>query len=291
MAPSPTLKLWALGIWRMARLLLPVGPHSLFTLRAQNTNNGHATLLQGGITSVYYLGTLVGCFIGGSVGDRLGRIKSFAVGACWGIVGALLQCTAKNPSWIICARLVNGIGTGILNAIVPVYGSEVADYQSRGQFIAVEFTLNIFGVVVAYWLGFGLSFIDDGRSEFQWRFPIAFQVIMLIVLLGGCWFFPESPRWLCTAGRREEAHYVLTRLRGRENMTRVENEMSEIEAVIELERSTAKSTSYFHMLFGVGSKELHVGRRVQLVIWLQVIQSWTGIAGVTMYAPSKYFRA
>ena len=146
-------------------------------------------------------------------------------------------------------------------------------------------------MVVAYWLGFGLSFIDDGRSEFQWRFPIAFQVIMLIVLLGGCWFFPESPRWLCTAGRREEAHYVLTRLRGRENMTRVENEMSEIEAVIELERSTAKSTSYFHMLFGVGSKELHVGRRVQLVIWLQVIQSWTGIAGVTMYAPSKYFRA
>ncbi len=225
------------------------------------------------------------------MGDRLGRIKSFAVGACWGILGALLQCTAKNPSWIICARLVNGIGTGILNAIVPVYGSEVADYQSRGQFIAVEFTLNIFGVVVAYWLGFGLSFIDDGRSEFQWRFSIAFQVIMLIVLLGGCWFFPESPRWLCTAGRREEAHYVLTRLRGRENMTRVENEMSEIEAVIELERSTAKSTSYFHMLFGVGSKELHVGRRVQLVIWLQVIQSWTGIAGVTMYAPSKYFRA
>lgn len=72
------------------------------------------------------------------MGDRLGRIKSFAVGACWGILGALLQCTAKNPSWIICARLVNGIGTGILNAIVPVYGSEVADYQSRGQFIAVE---------------------------------------------------------------------------------------------------------------------------------------------------------
>ncbi|BCS26344.1 uncharacterized protein APUU_51055S [Aspergillus puulaauensis] len=71
-------------------------------------------------------------------------------------------------------------------------------------------------------------------------------------------------------------------------MARVENEMSEIEMVIELERSTAKSTTYFHMLFGVGSKDLHVRRRVQLVVWLQIIQSWTGIAGVTMYAPTIF---
>jgi hypothetical protein len=47
------------------------------------------------------------------------------------------------------ARLINGWGTGILNAIVPVYATETAEYTSRGQFIALEFTLNIFGVVVA----------------------------------------------------------------------------------------------------------------------------------------------
>ncbi|KAL4791162.1 major facilitator superfamily domain-containing protein [Aspergillus venezuelensis] len=188
-----------------------------------------ATLLQGGITSVYYLGTLVGCFIGGSVGDRFGRIKSFAIGACWGIVGALLQCTAKTPSWIIVARLVN-----------------VAEYQSRGQFIAIEFTLNILGAVVAYWLGFGLSFIDGGSSE----------------------FFPESPRWLCTAGRLEEAHYVLTRLRGAEDMIQVEREWDEIEAVIELERSTAKKATYFHMLLGLGSEDLHIARQVKLSMWI-----------------------
>ncbi|KAL4968689.1 major facilitator superfamily domain-containing protein [Aspergillus stella-maris] len=221
-----------------------------------------ATLLQGGITSVYYLGTLVGCFIGGSVGDRFGRIKSFAIGTRWGIVVALLQCTAKTPSWIIVAQLVNGIGTGILNVIVPVYGSEVAEYQSRGQFIAM--------------LGYGLSFIDGGSSEFQWRFPIAFQVVMLLVLLGGCWFFPESPRWLCTAGRREEAHYVLTRLRGAEDMVRVEREMDEIEAVIELERSTSKKATYFHMLFGLGSEDLHIARRRRR--WTL----WWGAAGQAM---------
>lgn len=83
---------------------------------------------------------------------------------------------------MICARLVNGIGTGILNSIVPVWATETAEHTSRGQFIAIEFTLNIFGVAVAYWLEFGLSFIDGGRGAFQWRFPIAVSPISNMLL-------------------------------------------------------------------------------------------------------------
>lgn len=108
------------------------------------------SLLQGGIVSIYYLGTLFGCLMGGSVGDRIGRIKTIALGAAWAIFGASLQCSAQNSDWMICARAVNGIGTGILNAIVPVWATETADHTSRGQFIAIEFTLNIFGVSRSY---------------------------------------------------------------------------------------------------------------------------------------------
>lgn len=110
------------------------------------------SLLQGGIVSVYYLGTLVGALIGGLIGERFGRIRTIAAGAAVAVVGASLQCSAQNHIWMICARLVNGWGTGILNAIVPVWATETAEHTSRGQFIAIEFTLNIFGVVVAYWL-------------------------------------------------------------------------------------------------------------------------------------------
>ncbi|CAI7665180.1 unnamed protein product [Penicillium crustosum] len=246
------------------------------------------TLLQGGIVSVYYLGTLVGCFMGGYVSDRFGRIMSLAFGAAWGILGAALQCTAMNPEWMIISRLINGIGTGILNATVPVYGSELADYESRGMFIAMEFTLNIVGVVVAYWLGFGLRYIDNGTSEFQWRFPIAFQIVMLLLLITGCWFFPESPRWLCMTGRQDEAVYVLKRLRGSENEHAAMVEMREIEAVVRLEAESEEKTTYFHMLFGIDQGDLHIARRVQLVIWLQILQCWSGIAGVTMYAPTIF---
>ncbi|KAG6905768.1 hypothetical protein DXG01_000846, partial [Tephrocybe rancida] len=47
-------------------------------------------------------------------------------------------------------RPLNGIGTGFLNAIIPVWSAEVFTHTSRGALIAPEFTLNIFGGVVAY---------------------------------------------------------------------------------------------------------------------------------------------
>ncbi|KAL1634864.1 hypothetical protein SLS58_010493 [Diplodia intermedia] len=249
------------------------------------------SLLQGGIVAVYYLGTLFGALLGGWVGDRVGRIRTIALGAGWAIVGAALQCSAMDADWMICARAVNGIGTGILNAIVPVWATETAEHTSRGQFIAIEFTLNIFGVVVAYWLEFGLSYIDGGASAFRWRFPIAFQIIPLLLLLSIVWFFPESPRWLVRVGRESEARYILGRLRGDSaaaDIAKATLEFEDIKAIAELEKQTSKQHSYIHMLFGIGSGKLHTGRRVQLVIWLQIMQEWVGIAGVTVYAPTIF---
>jgi len=59
------------------------------------------SLLQGGIVSVYYLGTLVAAFVGGWVGEKIGRIKTIALGAAWGVLGASLQCSAQNHIWMI----------------------------------------------------------------------------------------------------------------------------------------------------------------------------------------------
>lgn len=62
------------------------------------------SLLQGGIVSVYYLGTLFGALFGGWLGDRIGRIKAIAAGALWAILGASLQCSAQNHDWMICGE-------------------------------------------------------------------------------------------------------------------------------------------------------------------------------------------
>ncbi len=228
--------------------------------------------------------------VGGWFGDKYGRIKTIALGAGWAVIGACLQTSAMNATWMIFARLINGWGTGILNAIVPVWATETAEHKSRGQFVAIEFTLNIFGVVVAYWLEYGCSFYKGGNGSFIWRFPIAFQIVPLIFLFGIVWLFPESPRWLVKVGREEEGRYILGRLRGEtgEDLGRAEAEFQDIRNIAELERKTASRTSYWSMFTGRGSGKLHIGRRVQLVVWLQIMQEWIGIAGVTIYAPTIF---
>ncbi|KAI0729752.1 general substrate transporter [Fomitopsis betulina] len=249
---------------------------------------------EGGIVSIYYLGTLIGALMGGVLGDRIGRIRTMFVGSFWVLIGATLQCSAQNVAWMLCARVINGIGTGYLNAIVPVWSAEVASHTSRGAFIASEFTLNIFGVVVAYWLEFGLGFVGDGTSQVRWRFPIAFQILPVLAFMLLVPSMPESPRWLLKMGREEEARSILARLRsedGNLENARVIAEFEEIQVAVQLEKEHAAGNTYFAMFFGLHDSDLHVARRVQLSIWLQIVQEWVGIAAITVYASTIFSQA
>lgn len=81
----------------------------------------------------------------GYYADKIGRLKTMQVGAVWAIIGAVLQCSAQDFGMMILARIIGGIGCGHLNTVVPVWTSEIADPHLRGAFVAVQFTLALFG--------------------------------------------------------------------------------------------------------------------------------------------------
>jgi len=183
------------------------------------------TTHHGGIVSIYYLGAIVGAFIGGWIADRIGRINGL-IAAGFALVGGAPQSVTQSSDWILVARVVTGLGT------TPVYIAEVSSADHRRGFLGSVFIANYLGISVASWLDFGLSFADNGNSAVRWRFLLAFQCFPALLLMAGIEFLPDSPRYLASVGRLDEAKEVLEHIRGRKGLD-VDKEFLEICAVAE----------------------------------------------------------
>ncbi|KAG9757609.1 major facilitator superfamily transporter sugar, partial [Aureobasidium melanogenum] len=243
------------------------------------------TTKQGGIVSIYYLGAIVGCFVGGWAADRIGRINGLFWAAVFALIGGALQAATQSADFILVARVVTGLGTGALTGITPVLVSEVSSAEHRGGFLGYVFIANYLGISVAYWLDFGLSFVNHGYSALRWRFLLAFQCLPALLLLAGIKLLPDSPRYLASVGRNEEAREVLYSVRGSSNPEAVEQEFNEIVAMAE-DTKPASPIEFIKIMFGLDkSQGAHLGRRAWLCIWLQIMASWTGITAVTAYSP------
>ncbi|KAK5112863.1 hypothetical protein LTR85_011090 [Meristemomyces frigidus] len=243
-----------------------------------------STVHQGGIVSVYYLGCIVGCFAGGWLADRVGRINGLFVAAFFALIGGALQAATQSSDFILVARVVTGLGTGALTGITPVLIAETSTAGHRGGYLGYVFIANYLGISIAYWLDFGLAFVDGGYSELRWRFLLAFQCFPALLLLAGIKLLPDSPRYLASVGRHDDAREVLIHVRGQYDST-VEAEYLEI---VEVARESTRSSpiQFVKILFGFGGKPgHHLGRRAWLSIWLQIMASWTGITAVTAYSP------
>lgn len=89
------------------------------------------------------------------------------------------------------------------------------------------------------WIGYGSLHASDS-SQFQWRFPLAFQVVPALTLVIGMIFLPESPRYLIEKGKFSEAMQVLRKMHANgTNEDWLEAEYTGICRTIEAEKAIA----------------------------------------------------
>ncbi|KAH8797740.1 low-affinity glucose transporter HXT3 [Xylogone sp. PMI_703] len=243
----------------------------------------------GGLVSLWFGGFATGALCVGQYADKIGRLKTIQIGCCWGILGAVLQGSAQNITWMAFARVIGGIGCGHLNTMVPIWTSELADPHFRGAFVAIEFTLALGGSVMhvtslsVYWMEYGC--LKTQSLSFAWRFPLTFQAFFLLVILVIIPFYPESPRHLAKTGRLDNARTVLEQCRLDPTPLNIQQEMTEIHNAIILE-ATSPCRTFISML--TVKDKLHTRRRILLGAGVQIMQKLTGIDFIATYAPEMF---
>ncbi|KAE8145093.1 general substrate transporter [Aspergillus avenaceus] len=195
----------------------------------------------GAINSTFSGGAALGSLQGGLTMDRFGRKFTIQMGAAICLVGAVLQAAAQNLAMILVGRILAGWAVGILSMSVPVYQAECAHPKSRGFIIGLSQQMIGIGFIVSTWVGFG-SLHAPETSEFQWRFPLAFQTVPALLLVVGMFFMPESPRYLVEKENYDEGTRILRKLHyDGTNEDWIQSEYNEIRTTIEAEKAATAS--------------------------------------------------
>ena len=165
------------------------------------------------------IGCAFGAFFAGRLADVIGRRMVMVLAALLFVVGALVQGLTGVHEVFVAARFAGGMAVGAASVLSPLYISEMAPANIRGRLTTVQQVMIISGLTLAFVVNYflaqsaGSSLGEIGGRE-AWRWMYLMQAVPAAVFLVALLLIPESPRYLVSRGREDEARAVLTRLFG-----------------------------------------------------------------------------
>ena len=113
------------------------------------------------------------------IADKISRKYSIVVAVCIFTIGSVLQTASISYAMLVTARLIGGIGIGMLSMVAPLYISEISPPEIRGALLVLEELSIVTGIVIAFWITYGTRFMV---GEWAWRLPFLRQLVPGLVL-------------------------------------------------------------------------------------------------------------
>lgn len=166
---------------------------------------------QGMIAASALIGIFFGGFLGGWLTDHFGRKRIFFVGPVLFILGSLVQFWVESGPQLFALRFLIGVAVGIEYPVATALLVEFLPKKYRGPRLATLTILWFAGAAFAYILG---HFILAAGGENGWRLVLASPVIIGALLFAVRMGTPESPRWLLSKHRPQEAEAIIKQVYG-----------------------------------------------------------------------------
>lgn len=210
-------------------------------------------------------GGLIGTLVAGPLADHYGRRVMIAVSSVVFIIGVAFILMAHSFVEMLFARVLLGIGVGIVAVAVPLYVAELVPAKDRGKYVTFFQLFLTFGIVLAYFVD--SAFTPSGN----WRAMFAVVLIPAVVLLIAMFFLPETPRWLIANKQERKARKVL-KLTHEPGL--IDTEVTQIKTSL-----TQAEGGWRDLLNKKMLSPLFIS------VGIAILNQWTGINSFLQYAP------
>jgi putative MFS transporter len=174
------------------------------TVLGATLRSGFSTMRQNAeFVSVTFLGMMLGSFLTGFLGDRYGRRFTYQANLAIFGLASIAAAFAPSMAVLILLRFVMGAGLGAENVVGYATMTEFVPPQTRGKWLGLISVFVVAGLPVTALLGTLII------PRFGWRIMFVLGGLGALVVWHLRKALPESPRWLESVGRREEADAIL----------------------------------------------------------------------------------
>ncbi|KAJ8494488.1 hypothetical protein ONZ45_g3409 [Pleurotus djamor] len=229
------------------------------------------------LNAIQNIGSLAAYPFSPYISDGLGRKSAIFLGASLMCIATVIQTAAQSVGMFIGARFLIGFGLTFAAGAAPMLVTEISYPTYRAPLTSTYNSLWYSGAIVAAWSTFGTFRIPNTWS---WRIPSALQGIPSVAQVLLIWFAPESPRWLVSKGKEDQALKILAYYHadGNANDPLVQYEFNEIKNAIELDRTVAANVGWKSLFSTAGNR-----RRMRIIVALAFFSQWSGNGLVSYY--------